>query len=149
MRCARTLCGLEGFAALLGLTALPNNIRNKEATIFCDNAGFVAVFKKRHSKCPYSYTMAKALYDVGKGLGCKVNVEKTKRCSGNGEIVADHLSKGNWEAAWPLMPGKEVDPKRVSVTLLRWIANPYVNLSLGQDILRDMKDYTKVLYSIK
>ena len=46
MRFVRKLYCLEGFAELLGLTAVPNKIRNKEATIFCDNAGFVVVFKK-------------------------------------------------------------------------------------------------------
>ena len=40
--------------------------------------------------------MAKAIHDVGVGLGCKVSVLKTRRCSGPGEEAADALSKGDW-----------------------------------------------------
>ena len=123
----------------------PTRVRNKEATIFCDNAGFVAVYKKRHSQCPYSYTMAKALHDLGKGLGCKVNVVKTRRCSTSGEVAADALSKGLWDTAWENMPDKEIDPGRIPVTLLRWLQEPYVDLDLGASILADMSLYTEVL----
>ena len=45
------LCTLEGFAALLGLVTNPDEVRNSEANIFCDNAGFVGVYRKHHSKC--------------------------------------------------------------------------------------------------
>ena len=143
---AHKLCSLEGFAALLGLVAVPDKTRNREVNIYCDNAGFVAVYKKKHSKCPYSYTLAKAIHDVGKGFGCKVNVLKTRRCSGTGEEAADALSKGDWDRAWANMPGKDVDPVRVPVTLLQWIGNPKVDLNLGKKVLCDMLNYTKVLH---
>ena len=79
---AHKLCSLEGFAAVCGLASIPDLARNNEVVIHCDNAAFVAVFKKHHSKCPYAYTIAKALADIREGLGCKVQVKKTKRCSG-------------------------------------------------------------------
>ena len=60
----------------------------------------MAVFRKHHSRCPYAYTIAKALADLGEGLACKVKVEKTKRCSGDGEIAAYALSKGEWDNPW-------------------------------------------------
>ena len=48
--------------------------------------------------------MAKALNDIATGLACKLNVVKTRRCSGTGEEAADSLSKGDWEHAWNNMP---------------------------------------------
>ena len=146
IRFAHKLSCLEGFAALVGLVSVPEKTRNGEANIYCDNAGFVAIYKKQHSKCPYSYTLAKAIFDVGKGLGCKVNLVKTKRCSGQGEQAADSLSKGDWDEAWAKMPDKEVDPRRIPVPMLRWIRNPVPDMDLGHKILGDMAHNTKVLF---
>ena len=140
------LCSLEGFAALLGLVTNAAQVRNWEASIFCDNAGFVTAYRKHHSRCEYSYTIAKALNDVAEGLGCKANVVKTKRCSGPGEEAADALSKGDWDRAWAHMPQKDVDPKRIPRSLLLWINNPYPDLDLGKKILSDMSKYMEVLY---
>ena len=67
-RFANKLCTLEGFAALAAVTAIPEVARNRELIVHCDNSGFVAVYKKKHSKCEYAYTVAKALHDVGEGL---------------------------------------------------------------------------------
>ena len=140
------LCCLEGFGGLLGLVTIPDLARNSEVIIHCDNAGFVAVYKKKHSHCPYSYTLAKAINNVGPGLGCRVKVEKTRRCSGLGEEVADTLSKGDWDKAWPLMPRKNNDPGRIPVALLQWINNPVPDMTLGHKILSNMSKYTKVLF---
>ena len=137
---------LEGFAALCGLTMVPERIRNKEATIFCDNAGFVAIFRKHRSKCDYSYTLAKAIQDVATHLGCKVNVEKTRRCSNQQTEAADALSKGDWNRAWDNMPLKEMDPRRVPRVLLRWISNPIPDLNLGEKIAEEMSKFTAMLY---
>ena len=145
VRFKHKLSCLEGFAALAGLTMVPNKLRNREATILCDNAGFVAIYKKKRSKCEYAYTMAKAIYDVGSYLGCKVNVEKIRRCSDPNTEAADALSKGDWQRAWANMPEKETDPQRTPRVLLRWIANPYPDLNLGRKIIEEMSQYTDVL----
>ena len=140
------LCSLEGFAALLGLATNPDEVRNNEATIFCDNAGFVGVYSKRHSRCEYAYTVAKALNDIATGLACKLNVVKTRRCSGTGEEAADSLSKGDWEHAWENMPNKNVNPRRIPRVLALWISNQYPDLELGRKTLSEMSKYTKVLH---
>ena len=67
------------------------------------------------------------------------------RCSGQGEVAADALSKGNWGAAWDAMPSKNTDPGRIPVALLKWINDPVPDLSLGKKALSDMMNYTKVL----
>ena len=111
VRFKNKLSCLEGFAALVGLTMVPDRVRNKEATIFCDNAGFVAIYRKRRSKCEYSYTFAKAIGDLTGYLSCKVNVVKIGRCSDQGAEASDALSKGDWDRAWCNMPNKDNDLK--------------------------------------
>ena len=81
VRFASKLSALEGFAALVGLVSMPEVMRNSEVKLFCDNSGFVYSYQAKHSKCPYVYTIAKAIHDVGKGLACRVQVVKTPRCS--------------------------------------------------------------------
>ena len=130
---------------LVGLASMPNLARNKEVDIMCDNAGFVGIYQKKHCSCPYTYTIAKALFDVAKGLGCRVRVKKTPRISGHGEMVADALSKGDWGRAWPLMPEKKEDPQYVPRSLLRWIYDPVPDMSLGLKVLEEMSHYTAVL----
>ena len=44
VRFKHKLSCLEGFAALEALTMVPDKIRNGEATIYCDNAGFVGMY---------------------------------------------------------------------------------------------------------
>ena len=68
------------------------------------------------------------------------------RCSGQGEIAADALSKGDWEVAWHSMPEKNVNPGRIPVSALTWITDPVPDLELGHKILLDMMKYTKVLF---
>ena len=131
---------------MAALTTIPDLSRNREVIIHCDNAGFVAVFRKKHSRCIYAYTVAKALYDVGEGLGTVVKVAKTRRCSGAGEEAADALSKGDWARAWNNMPLRNENPGRIPRALLIWINNPTPDMDLGGKILSDMSEYTEVLY---
>ena len=81
VRFANKLSALEGFAVLVGLVMMPDEVRNSEIDIMCDNAGFVFSFEAKYSRCAYVYTIAKAIYDVGQGLACKVQVKKTLRYS--------------------------------------------------------------------
>ena len=54
------------------------------------------------------YTKAKLIiYDVGVGIGCKMNFMKTIRGSGTGGIVTDTLSKGAWDQDLECMPEKQ------------------------------------------
>ena len=145
-RFANKLCTLEGLAALTALATIPDLARNREVVVYCDNAGFVAVFKKKHSRCAYAYTVAKALHDVGEGLASVVKVVKTRRCSGVGEEAADALSKGDWDRAWDNMPLKNENPGRIPRALLVWANNPTPDMDLGAKILSDMSKYTQVLF---
>ena len=76
----------------------------------------------------------------------KVSVVKTKRCSSEGELAADALSKGDWLKSKLYMPDKNIEPKYVPRVLLRWLNNPVPDLDLGQKVLSEISTYTKVLH---
>ena len=121
VRFSQKLCMLEGYAALLGLVTIPDVARNSDIELMVDNSGFIGVYGKKHSACPYSYTIAKAIHDVGVGFGCRVKVINTRQCSGPGEVAADALSHRDFEQVWAQMPLKHQDPARIPPILLRWI----------------------------
>ena len=145
VRFAHKLSVLEGFASLAGLACAPHLVRNREVELLTDNSGFVGAYLKKHSDCPYLYSVVKAVHDIGAGLNCKVYVKKTKRCSGQGEVAADALSKGDWDQAWAGIPDKARDPGYIPRTLIMWIMNPVPDLQLGQRVLKEMSNYTDVL----
>ena len=52
------------------------------------------MYRKGHStKCVYTSSIAKALYEVAEAIGATVTVEKIKRCSDRGSYTADMISK--------------------------------------------------------
>ena len=81
VRFASKLSTLEGFGALIGLVSMADEVRNGAVRLLCDNSGFVYSYESKHSKCPYVYTIAKAIHDVSEGLACSVKVVKTPRYS--------------------------------------------------------------------
>ena len=59
-----------------------------------DNLGLVKIVDKGMSKCVWSWTIAKALVDLGSATGTRIKLLKVGRCSEEGDVVADLLSKG-------------------------------------------------------
>jgi hypothetical protein len=81
----------------------------------------------------------KAMATVAAALGCRLTVEKTRRCSSKPAILADALSKANFRAFWAARPpGSNVDPFRVPPSILAWVANPRADDDLGTRVLRDI-----------
>ena len=67
-----------------------------------------------------------------------LRVEKIRRCSDGGSVLADAISKGNIDAlrkAWPIKRNLVEIPS----SLLSWIRNPVDNMFLGEKILEDLK----------
>ena len=46
------------------------------------------------SKCEWCWTISKALMDLGSATGTRIKLLKVGRCSEDGDVVADLLSKG-------------------------------------------------------
>ena len=112
--------------------------------IHCDNAGTCGSFRKGSSKCPYSWTILKALDDVASGTMSLVSVTKTRRCSGLGETIADTIAKGCTEnlSCMGILSPSWLRPSRV---LMDWIKKPTVTSSLGHNLLQEMSLHMNVV----
>ena len=86
-----------------------------------------------------------AIHEVGKGLNCNIVLSKVARCSDRFTVIADAISKADWETLDTLMLGRNMDPCRVPRALLQWINDPKEDLNLGRKILEEMAQFTMVL----
>ena len=66
---------LEGAAALSILSISAEEAKGRTVYLHVDNSGFVFAMAKGHSKCLFAHSMAKAVFDLGQSLGCKLQVE--------------------------------------------------------------------------
>merc|ERR1712215_499851 len=85
---------LESIAALQGLLTAISQFGRKPYVVYCEIAGACYAFRKGSCKCHYTWTILRAMDDVANGTMSMVSIEKTRRCSGFGENVADTLAKG-------------------------------------------------------
>ena len=146
----RKLSALELVGPLICLTAGSSWCRNRPVRVWVDNMGSVKIWKKGYSPvCGLCTTLVKAISVVAAGLGCKFTIEKITRCSGAGAVMADCLSKADFngfrrtafEAGW----GLDVGPGRIPGSVLRWLENPVVDDQLGGSILREMAGESEIL----
>ena len=147
---SRKLSALELVGPLICVAAGHEWCRGRPVRIWVDNMGSVRIWKKGYSSsCGLSTTLVRAIAAVAAGLGCCVTIEKITRCSETGASMADALSKGEFEktremarvADWPLA----VEPARVPGSILYWLANPVVDESLGDRVLRELARSSEVL----
>ena len=128
---------LEGFAAFLGLLAwLPEVKRRGSVVLRIDNLGFVYAFKKGHSKDLHIYTLVKAMKYVADQLEFVMHVVHVSRRTSVGDMIVDHLSKGEKSKVVELAPGV-VEVGSWSRCLLNWIKHPRVSWDLGRQILME------------
>ena len=143
---SRKLTCLEMLGPLVLLCLSPNMVRNQHFVSFVDNQGAVDIYRKVFStSCFYSYTIAKAIFDVSRALNCTVHVQKITRCSDTGSVASDMLSKAEFESFYKLMPRRNTSPERIPRAILNWINDPTVDLKLGDKILQEMAITTKLL----
>ena len=140
----RKLSFLEAAAILATVSAFADRLRGNHITVWTDNIGVVWAFKKEHSRDLYCYTVMKALADVCRGMNIGLLVNKTPRCSGKSEVIADMLSKGKCIEAWSLMDYAPVllEPPR---TFYKFMQNPRPTRLLGKALLMEMREKYEVL----
>ena len=141
------LTTLEGVAALFGLVMDPNLVKMKTVTVWTDNAGLVWAVRNKSSRCPYAYTVSKALVDVAAGLDVLLYVRKTPRCSGRAEMSADALSKSDFKRFKENCRHRRSRQGFVSTVLQEWLMDPVPTRQLGADLLLEMESRgTQVLW---
>ena len=72
------------------------------------------------------------------GLNIRYFMEKVTRCTTDGAIAADAISKSDWCRLRRHMPKHTERPSKVPEALLDWIHNPCEDLLLGQKIMTEM-----------
>ena len=146
----RKLSALELVGPLIIVAAGSEWCRSKPVRVWVDNSGSVQIWKKGYStRCQLCTTLVKAISTVAAGLGCKFTIEKIRRCSSPGAVMADALSKAEFNsfrrtalaARWSL----GAEPARVPGPVLHWLANPVVDDDLGDKILRHLATNSAVL----
>ena len=142
-RLSSKLSALELVGPLICLSAAPDMVRERPVRIWVDNIGSVKIWQKGYSSsCSLCTTLVSAMASVAAALGVLMAVEKVARCSTPPAVMADALSKGAFaacreaasEAAWPL----QLEPARIPVAILHWLANPMAG-DLGEEILLEMR----------
>jgi hypothetical protein len=147
---SRKLSALELVGPLICVSAGHDWCRNKPVRVWVDNAGSVKIWEKGYSNtCSLCTTLVKAIATVAAGLGTHFTIQKIRRCSGSGAIMADSLSKADFygfrqealRAAWPLA----IAPATIPTPILAWLQNPVQDDDLGQKILVHLSKFTPVL----
>ena len=141
------LTTLEGLAALFLLVAEPRLVRMRSVCIWTDNQGLYYAFAKKGSRCPYAYTVAKALQAVATGLDILLEVRKAPRCSSAAEECADALSKGDINRFRKHCSHRRSGSSPASKVLKRWLADPHPTMDLGRHLLVEVESQgTEVLW---
>ena len=147
---ARKLSALELVGPLILITALSKHWTRQPVRIFIDNAGSVGVWKKGYSNsCRLSSSIVMAIAAIAAGIGARIDIAKEPRCSSNGAVLADALSKAKFTAFrahadrnnWRLAP----EPLRIPVALVHWLQRPAPDHLLGHRILSELALETSVL----
>ena len=136
----RKLSALELIGPLAGLVLFARSCQNRPLRIWVDNAGSVGVWRKGYSSfCGLCTTLVKAISVVAAGLGCHVDILKVTRCSGQGAILADLISKASFSEFRQRSLGWGLDmvagPAAIPKVLLEWVCLPRPDDDLGHRIL--------------
>jgi hypothetical protein len=135
---SRKLSALELVGPLICVAADFGRCRNKSVRIWVDNAGSVTIWQKGYStRCGLCNTLVKAISTVAAGAGCQLEIEKIGRCSSEGAVLADALSKADFGPVWAAAGhwGLPAGPAAVPPPILAWLAAPCVNDNLGEEVL--------------
>lgn len=142
-RIGRKLSALELVGPLICVSAGRQYCRRAPVRIWVDNSGSIGIWRKGYStNCQLCTTVVKAIARVAAALGCRVTIDKITRCSVDGAILADELSKGRFQAffnKYPTSWTRDPQPAWIPPAILAWIENPEVDHGLGDAILCDMK----------
>ena len=143
VKVGRKLSALELVGPLVFVAAAHELVRGRHLTVWVDNAGSVAIWRKGYSgNCRLSTTIVSATSAVAAALGCTLDIQKISRCSNAPAKMADCLSKADFRgcrgiaqgARWPL----RTEPGWVPVALRVWLDRPAPDGELAVRILKEI-----------
>jgi hypothetical protein len=145
----RKLSALELIGPLIAIAAGHQKFANSHATIWVDNAGSVAIWRKGYStRCGLSSTIVTTIHAIAAAIGCTLHIQKIRRCSNPRAIAADALSKGHFSVARAAVD-LDIEPAAIPRTLLSWIDRPNPSDDLAHLILKEIAAVAPILnYSV-
>jgi len=139
---SRKLSALELVGPLICVASDYAINAGKPIKIWVDNAGSIGVWRRGYStRCNLCNTLVRAIGRVAAHFGTSVSIQKITRCSNDGSILADELSKGRFAAfrqKKPIQWLTNLEPAWIPTSILSWIALPTVDLDLGDKIIHDI-----------
>jgi hypothetical protein len=145
----KKLSALELVGPLICIAGGAQMCRSKPVRIWVDNAGSVAIWRKGYSSsCSLCTTLVAAIGRIAAALGARVSIEKIRRRSDTGAVLADELSKGRFKHFKDRIPADwaiPTEPAWIPPSILQWIADPVARPDLGERILADLHNKIKLL----
>ena len=150
VKVGRKMAALELVGPLIFVAAGHKLVAGKHLNIWVDNAGSVAIWLKGYSNsCRLSTAIVTAISAICAAIGCSLHIRKIRRCSNTGAILADALSKANFnffwafarESQWPVL----LEPARLPLPLLAWIDKPTPDMNLADKILIELAKSNPIL----
>lgn len=146
---SRKLSALELVGPLVAVAAGHDWCRGKWTRVWVDNSGSVGIWKKGYStSCPLSNTLEKAIATVAAGIGCRFTIEKVRRRTTAGAVLADDLSKADFNQFWRKAGPVNLNPAPIPKCILAWLADPVSDEELGSRTLMEIKQTGHVLEPI-
>lgn len=133
------LSTLEGVAGVAMIASAAKELMGHDVIWFCDNQGVVEGWKKGQSSDIWLSIILKALHDLCRGCGIRLEVRWSPRMVGPGPRAADALSKADMARAAEDWGTVEELPRQVPQTLVKWVREPKLTRTLGARILRELK----------
>lgn len=89
-------------------------------------------------KCEVTDCLIRACNYVAVQLQAKAFVVNVRRCSSTESSAADSISKCQWKRLDELMPNREVDPRPIPRSFVKWLDKPSDDWDLGPKVVNDL-----------
>ena len=110
--------------------------------------GSVIWWQKGWAKsCHLGNSVIRTQLIVTKSLNCTLFLDHINRCSKPEAIIEDCISKFNYFEMRSIMPLSETFPRRAPAALINWVRDPKPDRDLGEKILNEMSNTTRLLSS--
>lgn len=142
---SRKLSALELVGPLVCISAGHEWCRNRHIRVWVDNFGSVKIWEKGYSThCELCTTLVTAIGTIAAAIGCRFTIQKILRRSTPEAIMADALSKANFNEFRRTSSSsgysQDIAPAWIPPAILQWIANPCADPELGPKIIKDIKN---------
>lgn len=144
---SRKMAALELIGPLVAISTAAQQVSGRPIRFWVDNKGSCGIWKHGFSSsCLLSNCIVKTIAAVAAALGCQVDICKITRCNGAGAVMADALSKADWNR-FKIAGGHKLDlqPGKIPRALLKWCQQPVVDEQLGSRIIAELAQEIQIV----